>query len=648
MSLLVVQPGTPSGNSSGVSSRTFSLTGVTAGNSLVVQFNCESQNTNDPIVFPAGWTVKQAFTPTGYSSAVIAVLNNATAGTNSVTVHFASGTSGGYYYGLMSEVLPLAASPGDLYDTATATGGTLTPTSGATATSQADEIVFSVISPDLNVLAGTVSQTTPSGYTSIYNEKDANSYQTGASAYKVLSATQAISAAWTALTTDSDGWAALIWSLKGATPSTNTVTAAPSVNPIASSTVAQAQPVKSALSVAPGVAATIAAALVVQAIASVTPGVTASVEQAQRVAVAASVFPGVSASVVQSQSVTARASVLSGVSGAVAQQQPVTAAASVTPGVAASVQAAGVNAVTTAVSVRPGVAAMVSQAQPVTATVSVTPSVAGSVQPAGVNVVTAAASVIPGVTATLHGAQPVSAVASVRPGVSAAVQGAQAVQASLSVVPGVSATVTQGTLPVTAYVSVVPGVNASIGQRQPVVLAASVVPSAAARVSNGNPYTTTPQFYVRMPARSFTLSMPARGFYVAMPARSFYLQDTESMPAQTFPDAMDPAETQTLTIDKTPDLGANETLVALVGQPIITVSRGTDAQPSGRFGIPAINVAQIAADLPAIPTAIAIGKGAQLVCTQPADGCWYLFRQPCTTSTGRVVTLKFILQSTAS
>lgn len=216
MAINVVQPGTPSGNSSGVSSRTFSLTGVTAGNSLVVQFNCESQNKNDAIVFPAGWVVKQAFTQNGYSSAVIAVLNNATAGTNSVTVHFASGTNAGYYYGLMSEVSPLAASPGDLYDTATATGGTLTPTSGGTATSQASEIIFSVISPDLNVLAGTVSQTTPSGYTSIYNETNANNYQTGSSAYKVLTTTQAISAAWTGLTTDSQGWVALIWSLKDA------------------------------------------------------------------------------------------------------------------------------------------------------------------------------------------------------------------------------------------------------------------------------------------------------------------------------------------------------------------------------------------------------------------------------------------------
>ena len=226
MAIDVVQPGTPSGNSSGVSSRTFSLTGVTAGNSLVVQFNCESQNQNDAIVFPAGWVVKQAFTQNGYSSTVIAVKNGATAGTNSVTVHFASGTTAGYYYGLMSEVTPLATSPGDLYYTATGTGGTLTPTSGGTATSQASEIVFSVISPDLNALSGTVSQTTPSGFTSIYNETDANNYQTGSSAYKVLTTTQAISAAWTGLTTDSQGWVALIWSLKGATSGPTTYTQA--------------------------------------------------------------------------------------------------------------------------------------------------------------------------------------------------------------------------------------------------------------------------------------------------------------------------------------------------------------------------------------------------------------------------------------
>ena len=75
----------------------------------------------------------------------------------------------------------------------------------------------------------------------------------------------------------------------------------------------------------------------------------------------------------------------------------------------------------------------------------------------------------------------------------------------------------------------------------------------------------------------------------------------------------------------------------------------TDATPDQRFGTPTINQALLPANPPSQPTAIAAQKGLQVQAgaSAPVDGCWYLLRQPCTTSAGRVVTLKGILQVTS-
>ena len=223
--------------------------------------------------------------------------------------------------------------------------------------------------------------------------------------------------------------------------------------------------------------------------------------------------------------------------------------------------------------------------------------------------------------------------------------------------------------------------NASAGLASPMALAAgwsqqinaSICAASVALSGAGSSlpavFPVAPGYLVRMPARSFTVSIDPRSFYAQQPARSFavalsprcftaamagrsfYVLDDDSMPAQTFPAAMDPAEVIVCTIDGTQDLASNETLTGVAGALIVTIAGGqaTDATPDQRFGTPTINQALLPANPPSQPTAIAAQKGLQVQAgaSAPVDGCWYLLRQPCTTSAGRVVTLKGILQVTS-
>lgn len=534
----------------------------------------------------------------------------------------------------------------------------------------------------------------PSGFTTAASGGNSSLGMSLQAAYKALTSSASTGTATTSSKggfssgSDAPGFAFSLIVDGAAAASSNTVTAGISATPGASGAASQSQPVKGSPSVAPIVAATLAAAMVLQALPSVPPGVQAQVTQSQAVSVAPSVMPAVGGSVSQTQPAAAALSGASGVSATLGQSQSAVAALSVTPGVAGAVQEVGANAVAAALSVTPdvsgavaqqgpasatlsvkpvargsiaqslpmiagisplpGVSSTVSQAQPAALSASVVPRVSGVVQEAGVNAVAAGLSVRPCVAVGLTAWQPLIGALSAQTGVSGAAQSVQALSGIVGVTPAVSGAVGSPTMPTAAALSVLPSVSASVTQWQPASVGMSAAPGVTGRVNNGNAYSVEPDFFLSMPARAFYLGMSARSFLLSMPGRCFFIQDEETMAVQTFPAAMDPAETQTLTIDKTADLGANETLAQIVGSPLVTMVRGSDSTPAARFGTPAINLAQITADPPGIPTAIAPGKGIQVKCTQPPDTCWYLFRQPCLTSTGRVVTLKGILQSTAS
>ena len=143
--------------------------------------------------------------------------------------------------------------------------------------------------------------------------------------------------------------------------------------------------------------------------------------------------------------------------------------------------------------------------------------------------------------------------------------------------------------------------------------------------------------------------MVSRSFYTALPSRTFYVLDQPTMPAQTFPGVMDPAETKVLTIDGTASVPSGVTLVSIVGSPIIDVIRGNDPNAANVFSGAAINTQPIAAQPPDIPNAIGANLGVQIIATNPANGASYEIRIPCQTSeSNNIVTLKAILTSSSA
>ncbi len=311
-------------------------------------------------------------------------------------------------------------------------------------------------------------------------------------------------------------------------------------------------------------------------------------------------------------------------------------------GTANASQAAQANA-----TVQPGADATAQASQQAIGGATIVPTASGAVAIAGLNTAVGGATIIPSASGRAQASQTAVGSATVRPSLQASAQASNSAHASGSTGYSVTGTLST-TVPAAVIGRIVPQAAGTWAAWQSAAGVSLIEPSASAAVRAGNAYATNPQFYLQMPARAFTVAMAARTFYAAMPARSFYLQDDASMPAQPFPDAMDPAEVQVLTIDGTPDLASGETLSSLAGSLIVEMVRGTDTQAASRFGTPLINVTQIAADPPTIQTAVAAGKGLQIAATQPQDGCWYLFRQPCLTSAGRIVTLKGILQVTSS
>lgn len=402
-----------------------------------------------------------------------------------------------------------------------------------------------------------------------------------------------------------------------------------------------------------------------------TPAVAGVLAATTPMACGLSVFPLAAATLLATQPMGALPSARPGVSGALSVSQALAASIRVQPEVAGTftITIPGLVALTAAISVSPGLngtlvarqgfagATLLEpsvrvegvQTQGLTAAVEVSPqlrAVLTAVVP-GVNALVGAITIQPGARAYLTATQRGTATPALSPSVSASFIASNRLQAQASPSPSVAGLWTSF-LRMGSATAAPFGVRGTAYAWQTLVGDIEVSPQVAGSLAV--PFTgwpVDPNFYLAMPARSFTITMEGRVLYVAMPARSLYLQDNDTMAVQTFPATLDPAESDVLTVDKTQDLMAGELLVSLAGALEVTTLTGTDATPSTRFGVPVINTAQIPAQPPRIPSPINAGCGVQFPVTDPLDGCSYLVRQPCTTSTGRVVVVKGVLKVTS-
>lgn len=170
---------------------------VTAGNALIVLVSYFSSGTDGAITVSDNrgntWTTRVAAqTGNGQSRIAICEALNVAGGATTITVT-SSGTGDQYITADAVEVASLpAASAFDV--SATNTGASTTPSTGTTAaTAQADEIAFAVFGTE-----SSGGMATPTDYTNLDLNNDNSVYQPISACYRILTATGAQSASFTA------------------------------------------------------------------------------------------------------------------------------------------------------------------------------------------------------------------------------------------------------------------------------------------------------------------------------------------------------------------------------------------------------------------------------------------------------------------
>lgn len=660
----------------GSASATLKLSAVTAGNALLVLGSLYGPAPT----FPSGWSVTTVKTPGGHGYAFAGLIQDVAAGSQSCKIT----ASGSYITAQMYEVPGLAASAIDTTAIGTATGaGTSLTVTGAAATSQASVLGVSVCTYDGENNYSNLGFNPSSGWTQLYVEGNDNTYDPGSAAYQQYSATTTPTITWSGLTADAYGYAGLIVPLLLAAAATSiTADGVGTIMPAAAGTAQQLQGAQGSAAIVPSAAGSAHGTNPAAARAIGTPQAAGAAAATQAAAGSGAAQPGASGTAAGAQRAAGASVAQPSAAGDATAAQAAAGTGVIVPLARGAATAANANPAAAIGIMQPSGTGTAHGAQAAAGTAPVSPAAqgtalqwqlargAGTINPRAIGSVIAAAEnrargggiVRPGASGAAAAQQSAAGAGITRPAARGAGQntilaiGRVLIQpigggGSTAVIPAVAA-----------------GVRAPIGSGtwvawQSAAGTALIAPSASGTWAQGNTYTTNPAYVLRMPARSFTVAIPPRSFYLAavvrsfylgasarsfclaIPARCFYVESNSAMAAQKFPDTMDPAERQVLTLDGTSDLSIDETLTEIVGSPLVDMDRGSDDTPEARFGTPAINLAaQIAADPPRIPAAIAIGKGVQIPAAQPVDQAAYLVRIPCVTSTGRTVTLKGILQ----
>lgn len=348
------------GLTQGAQSLSLTLSGVTAGNAIVITLAQYSTTANDaPVIKDGTTTLSQeiVYTPGGnYSVACVGWELNVAAGSHTVTVNTASNNTGAFMDAKIHEVSGLGSTQPRVFASNTITTGTTLSISGGTANS--GDIVFTVWAPDANVASSTGAATIPTGYTSLWTEFNGASYQIGAAAYEILSATGSLSLSWTGLNGGgTNDMAAIAVVLEAAGASTNNATLAAGLTFGASIQATQTLSSAIAASADPGAriltAQTNAATL--QGYAS--PGFASTVTQTNvlNAALAAGVSPGAAMQLVQTLSAAVTAHAQPGVLIGATQTNAATLQGYASPGFAANVIQTNAVRAAIAAGIQPGV-----------------------------------------------------------------------------------------------------------------------------------------------------------------------------------------------------------------------------------------------------------------------------------------------------
>ena len=192
---------TVSADTGGNLSLPLTLSNVTAGNALIVTLSGYNGNPNVLDTAKDGstsLTMYQAFTPGGnYSMAAIGYEFNVAAGSHTVTVSNASTLTSSYYTAALHEVSGLSNASPNVSVNGTTTGATLTLAGSTPSVNNC--FIITVIADDGEGSTSTATITTPSGYTSLWQELNGANYQLGAAAYQIQTTAAPVAPSWTGL-----------------------------------------------------------------------------------------------------------------------------------------------------------------------------------------------------------------------------------------------------------------------------------------------------------------------------------------------------------------------------------------------------------------------------------------------------------------
>lgn len=583
----------------------FSLTGVTAGNTLVITLAVGGDSTTETVpTFPTGWVVENQVTPGGANYSIVAYLANAPAGTNTVNL---SSTNAPWWTGEMHEVSGAGAL--DLVLKGTGPGTSLATSTGTPAVT--GEICFTVCAVDGATTNGTFNSTPPSGFTSLWTETNDSSYATGGSAYEVLSSTSSITPTWTVTSNplSSGGWSVIAVTFKPAGSTALNLGAAQGI----------------ACSIG-AVALGLSLALAASGIGSSTGGTQLSQIQSLSAQAHSSSIGSASLSIGIPLSASAIASSVG--SASLALMQPLSAS-----GVASSVgqtflaQSLALSGLGNASSLGTGALTVTSATALALGQALANAGAIGSAQ----------LSIAQPMQATAQGSSIGIASLSQQLSLAATAQASSIGAASLQIAQPLAGT---------ANGSSAGSANLTIGFPLFGTAKASSSGTASLTIKPFAGYAFDPEFYAILPARNFYGAGPPRSFYAAATYRNFYAQPKRNMPAIILQYAKDPREVKTITLDATADLPTGATLTGITNTQI-TVTRGSDPSPSAAFGTPIINSAQIT--VPGAAAPIAANMAVQIPATAGIDGCWYEIAVTCTTSASpNTETLKAVLMVSAA
>lgn len=201
----------------GASTLNLSLTGVAAGNSIIV--TCAAFNDSGAPTISAtdgtAYSVRQGTQGAGNPSATAAILwlHNVSSGNKTITVTTTSGSTGRYGWARAMEVSGLVnAAPNVTMPAASGANGATssTPSTGSSgATTAANCFVVAVLTVSGGGTNAGIDTPATTGYTNHWVDQDFNTEEAGAADYKSVTSTGAQSAAWGTLT-GSYLWAAAL------------------------------------------------------------------------------------------------------------------------------------------------------------------------------------------------------------------------------------------------------------------------------------------------------------------------------------------------------------------------------------------------------------------------------------------------------